>query len=250
MVTTTQRAEVYVGRHPLLDAICDHLTAWYDQPVDRNPWGARDRRGWFGASSLKSKTSSTIKYSARRMMLEYLGLLPREPINDAMAFGSYFDMVTEAAMRRSGAFLSTQTQFFCERLRLRCTPDFVLDEYGFDVPGDIKALNPWAWKHPVKPDYDLRRAYYYRQFQAVMFASEADHFWEIGWRHEERDPFHLHLVPNPRERMFVRRVNRDDACIADIVSDLEYLLSRLPACEAALAAGDMAALELALPVDV
>lgn len=244
-------ADVWVGRHEIIDAIVENLTAWWGEPVDRNPYGFKDRTGWFGASSLKSKTHKDIKYSPRKMLLEFFGKLPPMPINNAIAFGSYFDMVTEAAMRaRPDLFVSTQAQFFNEDLRFRGTPDFVFDDAGFDIPGDVKALHHFGWKYPADPEYDISKAYYYRQFQAVMWASGADYFYEVGFCRYDDTPFDLTIIPDIGRLMFVRRVERDEKAIAEIVKDLEFVNSRIPDLQAALDAGDDEAFERALPVEI
>jgi len=250
----TDPTTVWIGRHPIIDHLVDHLDACYRNPPQESPWRTKDRRGWFGASSLKSKKKgASFPYSPRRMMKEYLGLAEPLVWNEALWFGTYFDMVTDAALQTWDRTIETQPVFCRPELHFRVTPDLLFDDCGLDAPADVKALMFFAWRWLADPDYDPRGLYFYRQLQSQAWCAGSDSVYAIGYKRDDKtNPVELHRVPKNdlRRRFVVRRIERDDACIADIQRDLRYLCDKLPACEAALASGDPAALELALPVDI
>lgn len=152
----------------IIDAVVAHLPAYLAQ-------NRLDRSGWFHCSDLNMLDGKKVEFCVR----QYLGL-PVEKDWDAdsalkVGAGTLLDQIVGAALEASGSVMATQIDLKDEELRLRGTPDFMLDSYGEDMVGDVKSCGGREFdQFYANDDWDISRYYAWPQLQAYLMLTETE----------------------------------------------------------------------------
>ena len=210
--------------HPLVEDLIAHLPAIFDNPPERNPFGRKERSGWFHCSDLNIYKRKTMDYDFA--IRQYLGetvektWTPESSLH--VCIGQGIDALTDAAFQACDEVVQTQCELRNEGLHLRGTPDFIWTDGLDDIVGDVKSTG-WAtfnnfWANDRWP---LEKAYFWRQLQAYLFLSELDEglLIVVDRGGADRKPL--------ADCFAARAYYRDEAVIAQIVKDVEYMWDKV-----------------------
>lgn len=214
----------------LADLLVEHWPAALDG-IDHDPFARRERAGWFHASDMND--GGPVHFDPRFCIEQYLGRDVRKPFDSCAAWavlqGLFIDTAAKAAMQRAGApFVEVEPCLQDPVLRFSGQPDFVVEAGGRRYVGDVKSTDARTFRqHFANPDWDLSRAYFWRQLQSYLLLAEL-----AGWATDrgllivvdrsgpsgfERDDDAL------RACFHVRVYRRDERVIEELREDLERL---------------------------
>jgi hypothetical protein len=205
--------------HTIVEAIVENMTIFLTDPPDHNPFARhKGRTGSFHASDMNVYK----KWSARHCVEIFLGLPTAKVFTPesamSIAIGQAIDYATSAALDACG-WAETQLCLENSALRFRGTPDFNWLGGYTPLVGDVKSTDEGTYRqYWANSDWDLSRAYYWRQLQSYLYLAEQERGLLVAvnrnganWQHDLR------------ACISARYYYRDEKCIAKLLADLRYL---------------------------